>query len=607
AEAAKAAAEDDSVLFVDSFERCQGLEGWLREHFLPSLSAHTVTVVAGRFAPATEWRYDLVWSEALQVLELGPLESPAATALLEGRGVPPSLREPVLAFAGGHPLALALAASVAVRDDGPDREAGTLGDDKADWSPTPDVITTLLYSLVGELPSQQHRMALEVAAHTLVTTEDLLGAVVGVEHAGAMFAWLRTLPFSDHGRQGLFLHDLVADCLDRDLRWRDPHGYEEMHRRAGHHLLQRVRTAAEPQAMTAVRALTHLKRYGPMAPYFQQIEREGDVREDQLRPGDADAIIRMTEQTEGERSARIVRHWLRRQPQAFHTYRDTHSGDLVAFMTWLSLTEPAPEDHIDPVVTAAWAHVTRTAPLRPGQHLLMSRFMVHPAAYGQVSTVGHLMQLRICLDWIRGNGLAWSFIVSPDAALWEGLMHHLGHRQVWHTPWEHGRTFTAFACDWRTTPLEIWFDRTQPGALHEAAPAAGRRAGTASLTHDEFRSAVRGALKALHDTELLANSPLLTSQAVTTRADHTGDEPVTVLRQLLSAAVDTLQGSRSLKAHRAVTVTYLQRPRTQEAAAERLGLPFSTYRRHLAHGVNRVCELMWEQATSATATPPHGH
>jgi hypothetical protein len=32
---------------------------------------------------------------------------------------------------------------------------------------------------------------------------------------------------------------------------------------------------------------------------------------------------------------------------------------------------------------------------------------------------------------------------------------------------------------------------------------------------------------------------------------------------------------------------------TQEAAAEVLGLPFSTYRRHLAKALDQVTELLW--------------
>ena len=39
--------------------------------------------------------------------------------------------------------------------------------------------------------------------------------------------------------------------------------------------------------------------------------------------------------------------------------------------------------------------------------------------------------------------------------------------------------------------------------------------------------------------------------------------------------------------------TYLSPAPTQEAAAEVLGLPFSTYRRHLAKAVDELTERLW--------------
>ncbi len=46
---------------------------------------------------------------------------------------------------------------------------------------------------------------------------------------------------------------------------------------------------------------------------------------------------------------------------------------------------------------------------------------------------------------------------------------------------------------------------------------------------------------------------------------------------------------------RAVDRTYLRPAPTQEAAAELLGVPFSTYRRHLSQGVGRVVAWLWDR------------
>lgn len=592
AEAGDAVSGTGVVLFVDGFERCQGLEGWLRDRFLPGLREDAVVVVAGRRPPSAEWLCDLAWNDLLEVLPLDVLDPPTAAALLERRGVAPARREAVLAFAGGHPLALSLAASVAL--------SGT--PDTSDWSPGPDVIATLLSVLVGELPSRDHRLALETAAHVLTTTESLLGAVVGEDRTAEMFAWLRSLPFAEYGRQGLFLHELVSDVLDHDFRWRDPDGYEQMHVRTGHHLLQRARTASETEAMGAIRALTYLKRYGPMEPYFKRIDREGDAYEDVLRPDDHEQAVRMTLETEGRRSADIVRFWLQEQPGAFRMYRSAQTGELLAFMLWLRLSDPQVGGTPDPVVAQAWAAVADRGPLLPDQHMMMSRFMIYPGAYGQISSIGHLMQLRICSDWVRSRGLAWSFITTPDAGLWGPLMDHLGHEEMFRTPWEQQRTFTTFACDWRVTPLEIWFDRTQPGALTET-PVAPVPEGTLgkALSRTEFDTAVRQALRDLHRPDALHGSALFSSRLSTRFGWAAQQDPVEGLRHTLAGALDELKRDPgSGKQHRALAATYLHRASTQEAAAARLGLPYSTYRRHLAEGHKRLCEVLWRWELGGT-------
>jgi hypothetical protein len=67
--------------------------------------------------------------------------------------------------------------------------------------------------------------------------------------------------------------------------------------------------------------------------------------------------------------------------------------------------------------------------------------------------------------------------------------------------------------------------------------------------------------------------------------DRAGDEEPTgaTLQTLLSAAIETLrENPRNDKLWRAVERTYVRPAASQERAAAALGLPFSTYRRHLA-------------------------
>jgi hypothetical protein len=68
--------------------------------------------------------------------------------------------------------------------------------------------------------------------------------------------------------------------------------------------------------------------------------------------------------------------------------------------------------------------------------------------------------------------------------------------------------------------------------------------------------------------------------------------------------IDTLrQHPRDDKLLRAVERTYVDPAPTQEAAAARLGLPFSTYRRHLTQGIERVVAWLWDREVYGSSGP----
>ena len=69
-----------------------------------------------------------------------------------------------------------------------------------------------------------------------------------------------------------------------------------------------------------------------------------------------------------------------------------------------------------------------------------------------------------------------------------------------------------------------------------------------------------------------------------------------MLQARIQEAAETLKTNpRDEKLYRALYHTYLKPAPTQEAAAELLDLPFSTYRYHLTQGVKRLVEWLWQR------------
>jgi TolB-like protein len=125
------------------------------------------------------------------------------------------------------------------------------------------------------------------------------------------------------------------------------------------------------------------------------------------------------------------------------------------------------------------------------------------------------------------------------------------------------------------------------------------------MANQEFVAALRGALRDFNRPDLLARNPLLHAQIL---ADKESPGPAE-LKALLAETVGTLfTNARDEKVRRSLELTYFQSAPKQEVVADRLGLSFGTYRRHLTAGQRRLADWLWQQETAArgvaAALPP---
>jgi hypothetical protein len=586
------------VLLLDTYEAAPGLDGWLRDVLLPDLPAGALVVIAGRDPPAPAWRDDPGWHDLLRVVALRNLAPADARALLETRKVPPQLHERTLALAGGHPLALALLADVVA-------QTGAVPETHEE---APDVVSALLERFASDAPTALHRRALQVCAHARHTTQALLADLLPAADADTLFAWLRGLSFIEPSPYGLVPHDLARDVLDADLRWRDDDAYRQLHRQIRDHLVTRLRTTRGSEQERIMREVQYLHRHNPLFRPYLTWEDTGAVTTRPLRGGDAEVLAAMAETFEGPASADVVAFWARRRPEAFQVFQRAGEEGSSGFATFLELATPTDEElQADPVVAEVFATVVPRASLRPGDHVWVGRHFVFRHAYGLPCPEFDLVQLRSGLRWLNDRRLAWSVVAVPAAiaAFWEPEMHYLDMARLGEAgagrDLAHG--WVLFGRDWRAGPADSWLELMaereldvdlDPDRLADDPPPRLN-----VLAWEEFAAAVREALREANQPERLAANPLARSRVV---RDHLfDDDPGRTLADLLVEAVDALRGDeRGDRLHRAVATTYFKRVPTQEAAAERLGLPFSTYRRHLTAGTEQVTAWLWERELHGT-------
>lgn len=211
------------------------------------------------------------------------------------------------------------------------------------------------------------------------------------------------------------------------------------------------------------------------------------------------------------------------------------------------------------------------------------------------SPVLDLIQWRMIGNCLRTERMAWSYIAirRPNHA-WVQHLERYGMHLIPGPPQVDDDAHTLFVHDWRAVPAQAWLERMNRLLLHGSADGPGAAAAElAVLSQAQFAEAVRGALRQLSRPSALAASPLTRTRLI---ADRAGQDPGTALGDLLRRAIDGLrEDPRSVKFHRALSVTFLHGTPTQELAAEQLGLPFTTYRRHLTAGVERVCADLWHR------------
>ena len=162
--------------------------------------------------------------------------------------------------------------------------------------------------------------------------------------------------------------------------------------------------------------------------------------------------------------------------------------------------------------------------------------------------------------------------------------------------------YGAFGMDWRTTSPEQWLEAVTSQAPLSMPPPSDRHSNElVVLKREDFDAAVRRALRDLDRPTGLHDNPLLQTRLVVRRAgpDAAHADRVSELRGLVREAAEAMANSpRDARYHRALQVTYLKPAPSQGVAAERLGLPFSTFRRHLQRGVNHVAEALWRIETA---------
>ena len=337
-------------LLLDHYEVLRLIDTWLRQEFVPALPETVRLVIAGREAPVAGWLIAAELADAIEVMVLGPLETPDGIELLRRNGVSDSAAAALERLGRGHPLALKLAAAAAA--ERPDLAAEDVAG--------PRLLDELTRLYVSDIQDPTTRRALEAAAVVRRTTTSLIASLLPDVAPEDAFDRLRDLPFVEVRPDGLLIHDAVQEAMASYLRAKDPVRHRQLRRAAWRALREEVGGAGPEQ----------LWRY--TADMLYQIENPV-VREaffpsgaqplavEPARQSDLATIELITRRHDVDEAWDLMRAWWDKQPTAFSVVRD-RDGKVRGFHCLLEQAMLMPPRVDDPVVNGWWRNLQANPP-----------------------------------------------------------------------------------------------------------------------------------------------------------------------------------------------------------------------------------------------------
>ncbi|MGY6502355.1 MAG: hypothetical protein ACXIVQ_15830, partial [Acidimicrobiales bacterium] len=304
------------------------------------------------------------------------------------------------------------------------------------------------------------------------------------------------------------------------------------------------------------------------------------------RPLDVALVARSLELDGDREESRLLRGWTAASTNGVLVLRD--GDDLLAATVVIRLPF-LPDPGVgaaDEVVTAIERCVATSAPLRDDEEISVLRF--GHARDGEARRhLAVLVGVALLTEWIARRP-AWGWAVVARGSPFDEMFDYMGfdHRL------DLGPHTVAHGFDWRRLPFDRWVSLvTERTTSAESGPFDPTLLRPAVLSRPAFDAAVRQALRDVRSPGALARGPLMSSLIA---LDADGRPSEAALRTRLSDEVERLRAHHhTAELAQVIECTHLRGVRTQEAAAELLGLAFSTYRRRLNKAEAALASALW--------------
>lgn len=206
------------LLCIDNYEYIHKIEAWLREVFLPGLSASGLLVVlASRQDLAFNWKNDLAWQNRIKHIRLAPLTREEARHYFTLRGfAKESEMERLISNSQGLPLAMALFVEH-LRFPKPESAAAAL-----------PISMRVSAEMLREVASSELKEVLDLLCILPYADPKWLGRLLGTPLTVMDLGRLTQFSFIRTTVGGLALHDVARNFLIEDFLGREPERFQAL-------------------------------------------------------------------------------------------------------------------------------------------------------------------------------------------------------------------------------------------------------------------------------------------------------------------------------------------------------------------------------------------
>ena len=198
------------------------------------------------------------------------------------------------------------------------------------------------------------------------------------------------------------------------------------------------------------------------------------------RAADRSAILDLVARYEGPESADIAAGWFDRQLDGFVVIREP-DATLRGVLALLDLTAASASDRAaDPGAQAAWERANSPDPVRAGEIVTQTRFVIDAQAYQAPSPTINATSVVTVQRFLQTPSLAFEFLTLADPDQWDDYFALADMPRVDGADFTVGnRRYGLFCHDFRAVPmdalLELWTERALSQDAIVAAGSGRRR------------------------------------------------------------------------------------------------------------------------------------